>query len=80
MKFEINLNWAWIIRQLFSLAVVAVFILLYHYLQPLVAFAFAFWVIHKDMTDTQVEVLEIKETVDKESELWKNISNIRKRI
>jgi hypothetical protein len=75
MKFEIKLDWAWILRKVRIAFLVAVFWALYTYVAAVFAFMWLAYFILNDLTDIEVTIEEDRE---ERHNAWKSISTKRK--
>lgn len=75
MKFEIKLDWAWILRKVRIVFLVGVFWALYTYVGAVWGFMWLAYFILNDLNDIEVTIDEDKE---ERHRAWKNISTRRK--
>ncbi|MGV7000333.1 hypothetical protein ACWA2C_16730 [Priestia megaterium] len=71
----INLDWPWILRKVRLVFLVAVFGVLYKYLDPMWAFIWIFYFALNDMMEIVTDIEEMKE---ERANAWKSISHKRK--
>lgn len=74
MKFEFNFDWVWVLNKVRILFLVAVFCLLYIYVDAVWAFAWVIYFILNDLVEIVVDIQKMKED---RMNLWKSVSTKR---
>lgn len=59
---KINLDLLWLMQKIRILFILALFYVLYQYVDPVWAFILVFWFILNDLSDIELDVDEIKES------------------
>lgn len=59
---KINLDLLWLMQKIRILFILALFYVLYQYVDPVWAFILVFWFILSDLSDIELDVDEIKES------------------
>jgi hypothetical protein len=75
-----NMNWEWIIKKIFIIAVLTIFGLLYQYTNLLVALLFMFYILLNNQINIIEDLIETKEKTEEIQETWASIFTIRKRL
>lgn len=76
MKFE--LNWAWALTKLRLIFLVAAFISLYHYISPIIGFAWLAYFILNDLSEIINDLEKSKEEQDEHMRTLRSLSTKRK--
>jgi phage-related holin len=75
-----HMNWEWIIKKIFIIAVLTIFGLLYQYTNLLVALLFMFYILLNNQINIIEDLIETKEKTEEIQETWTSIFTIRKRL
>ena len=75
MKFEIKLDWTWVLHKIRLVFLVGVFYALYTYVAPIWGFV---WILYFILNDLMEIVTDIETMKEERQELWRNISHKRK--
>jgi phage-related holin len=75
-----HMNWEWIIKKIFIIAVLTIFGLLYQYTNLLVALLFMFYILLNNQINIIEDLIETKEKTEEIQETWASIFTIRKRL